>query len=200
MKFKMNEAIYKQRRKRQADVLKLFRKNHRLTGALLFVFFFIVAVSGLFLGWKKHSGGVILAKSHQGTSTDMKDWLPIDVLTEKAIETARASISPDISPTIDRIDVRPDKGMVKFVLAQGYWGVQLDAATGKLLHVERRRSDFIENVHDGSIVDYLVGTTDGQIKLVYTTIMSLALLSFTITGFWLWLGPKRMRALNKVHQ
>jgi len=196
----MNEEVYKTRRKRQADVLKLFRKIHRTTGALLFLFFFIVAMSGLFLGWKKHSGGVILAKSYQGTSTDMKDWLPMDVLTQKAIESARQSISPDISPVIDRIDVRPDKGMVKFVFVEGYWGVQIDAATGNLLQVERRRSDFIENVHDGSILDYLVGTTDGQIKLAYTSIMGVALLSFTITGFWLWLGPKRMRALNKSHR
>ncbi|HXG85766.1 MAG TPA: hypothetical protein VNI84_17225, partial [Pyrinomonadaceae bacterium] len=136
----MDEKVYKARRKRQADVLKLFRKIHRMTGALLFLFFFIIALSGLFLGWKKNSGGVILAKSYQGTSTDMKDWLPMSVLTEKAIETARQSILADISPEIDRIDVRPDKGMVKFVFIEGYWGVQLDAATGNLLHVERRRS------------------------------------------------------------
>ena len=136
----MDEKVYKARRKRQADVLKLFRKIHRMTGALLFLFFFVVSVTGLFLGWKKHSGGIILAKSYAGTSTDMKTWLPIDVLTEKAIQAARASISPDISPAIDRIDVRPDKGMVKFVFVEGYWGVQIDAATGNLLHVERRRS------------------------------------------------------------
>jgi len=196
----ISEEKYKKRRKRQANVLKLFRKIHRTTGALLFLFFFIVALSGLFLGWKKHSGGMILAKSYQGTSTDMKDWLPMDVLTLKAIESARASISVDISPAIDRMDVRPDKGMVKFIFVEGYWGLQLDATTGNLLHVERRRSDFIENVHDGSILDYLTGTTDEQIKLVYTSIMGLALLSFTITGFWLWLGPKRLRALNKSHR
>jgi uncharacterized iron-regulated membrane protein len=196
----MDEDIYKTSRKRQANVLKLFRKIHRTTGAMLFLFFFIVALSGLFLGWKKHSGGLILADSYRGTSTDMKDWLPIDVLSRRAIETARDTISPDISFEIDRIDLRPDKGMVKFIFVQGYWGVQLDAATGNLLHVERRRSDFIENVHDGSILDYLVGTSGGQIKLVYTSIMGLALVSFTITGFWLWLGPKRMRALNKYHQ
>ena len=35
----------------------------------------------------------------------------------------------------------------------------------------------------------------------YTTTMKLALVTFTITGFWLWYGPKRMRrnqrAVNK---
>lgn len=83
--------------------------------------------------------------------------------------------------------------MLKFVYIDGYYGIQLDGATGRLLHIERRRSDFIENIHDGSILDYYFETTSEQIKLVYTSIMGLSLLTFTITGFWLWYGPKRMR-------
>ncbi|HEX8337897.1 MAG TPA: hypothetical protein VF621_14265, partial [Pyrinomonadaceae bacterium] len=79
-------------------------------------------------------------------------------------------------------------------------GVQLDGATGEVLHVERRRADFIENLHDGSILDYLAGTEGGQIKLAYTSIMGLALLTFTVTGFWLWYGPKRFRAKSKYHR
>jgi hypothetical protein len=89
--------------------------------------------------------------------------------------------------------MRPDKGMVKFVFAEGYWGIQLDGSTGELLHIERRRSDFIENIHDGSILDYVFNTDGEYFKLFYTTIMGLSLLLFTITGFWLWVGPKQMR-------
>ena len=74
------------------------------------------------------------------------------------------------------------------------------ARTGELLHLERRRSDFIENLHDGSYFDYVFGTKYGQIKLVYTSIMGTALLVFTITGFWLWYGPKRFRAHSKYHR
>ena len=102
------------------------------------------------------------------------------------------SVSPNLSLQLDRIDVRKDKGMVKFVFTDHFWGIQLDGATGKLLQIEQRRSDFIEKIHDGSILDFYC-KTDGQIKLIYTTIMGLALLIFTITGFWLWYGPKRMR-------
>lgn len=40
-------------RQRQAKLLRVFRKVHRATGALLFIFFFIVAITGLLLGWKK---------------------------------------------------------------------------------------------------------------------------------------------------
>jgi len=103
------------------------------------------------------------------------------------------SVSPGLSPKLDRIDIRKEKGMVKFVFIDRYWGIQLDGATGQLLHIERRRSDFIENIHDGSIFDYLLKTNQGQIKLFYTSIMGLALLTFTVTGFWLWYGPKRIR-------
>ncbi len=36
-------------------------------------------------------------------------------------------------------------------------------------------------------------TTNGQIKFLYTTITGIALLLFTVTGFWLWYGPKRIK-------
>ena len=188
------------RRKRQAKILRISRKVHRTTGAILFVFFFLVAVTGLLLGWKKHSGGMILPKSYAGVSTNQQDWLPVHVLHEKAVKIAREEISPDLSLEIDRIDIRPDKGMVKFVFVEGFWGVQLDCTTGELLHIERRRSDFIEKIHDGSFFDYLFSTNYEQIKLVYTSVMGLALLTFTITGFWLWYGPKRFRAGNRQHR
>lgn len=183
----------KSKRQSQAKLLRIFRKIHRQTGALLFVFFFIISITGLLLGWKKHSGGQILPKSHQGTSTDLKVWLPIDSLHKNACKILHDSVSSNLSLELERIDIRKDKGMVKFVFIDHFWAIQIDGATGKLLHIEKRRSDIIENLHDGSILDYYFETKGEPIKLVYTSIMGLALLTFTITGFWLWYGPKRMR-------
>jgi len=179
-------------RQQQAKTLRVARKMHRTTGICLFVFFFFISVTGLLLGWKKHSNGWILSKSYAGTSTNLKEWLPLDSLHKNACKILHDSVSPNLSLQLDRIDVRKDKGMVKFVFTDHFWGIQLDGATGKLLQIEQRRSDFIEKIHDGSILDFYC-KTDGQIKLIYTTIMGLALLIFTITGFWLWYGPKRMR-------
>lgn len=184
------------KRRRQAKTLRTFRKVHRTTGAILFVAFFVVAVTGLLLGWKKHSGGLILPESYKGKSADPKDWLPVHVLHENADKIFREQLSPDLPLTLDRIDFRPDKGMVKFVYVAGYWGIQLDCTTGELLHIERRRSDLIEQIHDGSVLDHFFATKYGQIKLIYTSITGTALLIFTITGFWLWYGPKRMRTAN----
>lgn len=183
-------------RQKQAKLLRLFRKIHRSTGALLFVFFFFISISGLLLGWKKNSNGLLLAKSYSGTSTELKDWISLDSLHKNACAIVRDSVDKNNSLEVERIDVRKEKGMVKFVFAQDFIGVQLDGATGKLLHIEQRRADYIEKIHDGSILDYYFKTYKNTIKLVYTTIMGLALLLFTITGFWLWYGPKRMRNSN----
>ena len=181
------------KRDKKVKTLRTFRKIHRITGISLLAFFLIVAITGLTLGWKKHTGGIILPKSYNGTSTDLKDWLPLDSLHKNAIKIFRDSISGTLPLALERIDARVDKGMVKFVFVEGFWGIQIDGATGKLLHIERRRSDFIENIHDGSILDYLFNTKDEQFKVVYTSIVGLSLLTFVFTGFWLWLGPKILR-------
>jgi hypothetical protein len=184
----------------QAKWLRTFRKVHRTTGALLFVFFFFTSVTAILLGWKKHSGGLILAESYQGTSVDLKEWLPIDSLHSIACKILHDSVSSDLSLEVERIDIRKNKGMVKFIFEDSYWGIQLDGATGRLLQIERRRADFIEGIHDGSVLDKYFGTKGGQIKLFYTSVMGLALLVFTITGFWLWYGPKRMRKAAKFNK
>jgi hypothetical protein len=110
------------KRKQQARTLRSFRKIHRTTGALLFVFFFVVSISGLLLGWKKNSGGLILPKTAQGSSTELKDWLSIDSLSNNACKYLIDSVSSDLTTAFERIDLRPDKGIVKFVFKDHFWG------------------------------------------------------------------------------
>jgi len=180
------------RKKQQAKLIRTFRKVHRISGASLFAFFFVVSITGLLLGWKKNSNGLLLSKTYKGTSTELKQWLPLDSLHKKAGAYLLGAVSDELSLELERIDIRKEKGTAKFIFVN-YYGVQLDGATGNLLTIERRRSDIIEGIHDGSILDVYFKTKGSPIKLIYTTIMGLALLLFTITGFWLWLGPKRMR-------
>ena len=194
----MPTGIHKKRKHPYSTgkLINVFRKIHRITAVYLFVIFFIVSVTGLLLGWKKHSGGIILAESYKGTSSDFKKWLPIDSLYLNASKIFHDSISSTLPSELERIDIRKEDGMIKFVFNEGFWGIQLDGVTGKLLHIERRRADFIEKIHDGSIIDYYSGT-NGVFKLVYTSVIGLALLVFTITGFWLYFGPKRLRKLKQ---
>lgn len=178
-------------RQQQARTLRTTRKLHRVSGVSLFVFFFIMAITGILLGWKKHSGEVIMPDTYRGVSDDMTIWLPLDTLSFLAME-ALFDETGELSE-IDRIDVRPGKGSMKFLFKDGNREVQLDAATGATLRVGRRHNDWIEQVHDGSIVDDWLGIPQGIFKVFYNTLMGLALVLFTVTGFWLWYGPKRMR-------
>src|SRR5690606_27524382 len=82
-------------RREQARLLRLSRRVHRTTGILLFSFFLFLAVTGLLLGWKKHSGGYLLPESQRGVSSNIADWLPISTLHANALAFARDSISAD---------------------------------------------------------------------------------------------------------
>jgi uncharacterized iron-regulated membrane protein len=182
----------------KAPFLRSVRKIHRNTGVLLFAFFFIIGITGLLLGWKKNSFGLILPPTASGTSKDLREWKSLYELNALADSTLLAATGPETSTRLDRIDARKDKGIVKFVYIQDYWEVQMDGATGKPLQITQRRSDLIEDLHDGSFFDLYFHTKGEPIKLVYTLIMGIALLIFTITGFWLWYGPKQIRRKKAV--
>jgi len=175
----------------------MFRWLHRKIAIPLLAFFFIISLTGLLLGLKKNTG--LLAPTHKGISSDLSGWLSMDSLRKIAVATFKDSISAKGSGELDRIDIRPDKGVAKFTFKENYWGVQLDCTDGRVLLIEKRHSDLIEDIHDGSIIDNLVGTNAEQVKLVYTTVMGLSLLLLVVSGFWLWYGPKKIRSMRRHH-
>jgi hypothetical protein len=70
---------------------------------------------------------------------------------------------------IDRLDVRPEKGIVK-VRTKNRWELQIDTNTGQVLQEAYRRSDLIETLHDGSwfnsSIKYLIFLPSGIVLLV----------------------------------
>ncbi len=120
------------------------RKIHRWGSILIAIPFLIVLISGLFLQLKKDVAW-IQPESKEGVST-----IP-SISFEEILEAAKTIPEAEISTwkDIDRLDVRPDKGMVK-VRAVNHWEIQIDTQTGAVLQSEYRRSDIIEAIHDGS--------------------------------------------------
>ena len=178
--------------KKIAKNTRLYRVIHGTIAPFTFAFFMLIAATGLLLGWKKNTGGYLQAPTQKGVSSDLETWLPWDSLQNIAFQTLHDSIAPELSTDLDRIDARPDKGIVKFVFADHYWGIQLDGTTGQVLMIEKRRSDFIEHLHDGSLFDKWLGGGD-FVKLTYTTAVGLSLLVLAFSGFFLWWNPKRIR-------
>lgn len=82
---------------------------------------------------------------------------------------------------INRLDVRPNKGVIK-VRSENQWEIQLDYATAEVLKVAYRRSDFIESLHDGSFFH-------DTAKLGLFLPASIILLVLWITGIYLFLLP-----------
>lgn len=186
-----------EKRKKQAQVIRIFRKMHRITGILLFAFFFVIAVTTLLLGWKKHSGDVIMPQTRQGTSANLQEWIPLDRLHVMAVDSIETYLPGKGPFVLDRMDVRRDDGVIKFSFKNNYREIQLDGSTGQVLSIGTRRADLFEAIHDGSILDTWFHTEHGQFKLIYTSIMGSGLLLFTVSGFWLWYGPKRMKKKKK---
>jgi nucleotide-binding universal stress UspA family protein len=86
---------------------------------------------------------------------------------------------------VDRLDVRPDRGVVK-VRSKTRWEVQIDTNTAEILQVAYRRSDLIESLHDGSFFH-------DKVKLWVFLPAGLILLGLWVTGVYLWLLPYLVR-------
>lgn len=176
-----------------AQRVRWYRKIHRLSGFYLFVLLLIVAITGILLGWKKNSFGIISADNHVGTTVSTEKWLSVFELNEIANQQLKLHTNHAISTELDRIDIRPDKGQIKFIYKNNYYAIQLDGANGNLLLFEYRLADLMENIHDGSILDKIFQTNNNFFKLIFTSITGLAIVIFSFTGFWLYYGPKKLK-------
>lgn len=163
--------------------LRQFRSIHKWIGISVALFMLITSTTGVLLGWKKNVE-ILQPPTLQGSSTNIADWVSFETVAVSALR-AIDSVTHEVN-SVDRLDVRFDKGIIKVLFTQGYWEAQVDAATGKTLSVAQRHADWIEHVHDGSIISEFF-------KLFYTNYMGLGLLFLSITGFWLWYGPKVIR-------
>lgn len=180
---------------RIAHSTRFYRKLHKWAAVPLFVFMFLIGATGLLLGWKKQAG--LLPKTAKGTTDLSVRWVSLDSMQRIA---QRYATQHQLSSEIDRLDIRPQKGIVKVVFARHFTELQIDCATADILSVSTRRSDFIEKIHDGSILDYWIGADGEQVKLTYTTVASLGLLLLSFSGFWLWYNPIRIRDQKKRSQ
>ena len=102
---------------------------------------------------------------------------------EEVLEAAKTAKGTEINgwDDIDRMDVRPGKGIVK-VQSKSRWEVQVDLSSGEVLQVAFRRSDWIESIHDGTFFH-------DHAKLLVWLPSSIILLILWITGIYLFAIP-----------
>jgi len=87
--------------------------------------------------------------------------------------------------SVQRVDYRPDKRLIKVTVADDE-EIQLHAASGRVLQVARRRSDFIEALHDGAWLG-------GVIKRCVFLPAGLCLVLLWGTGVHIFVAPRWKR-------
>lgn len=155
----------------------LNRKVHYWATAFIALPVVVMICSGLLLQMKKQWTWVQPAEQ-RGTGTSPRIGL------EEILASVRAV--PELGVTgwddVNRLDVRPGRGMVKVWLESG-WEVQVDLGTGRVLQTAYRRSDLIESLHDGS---FFAGNFS---KLGIFLPTGIVLLVMWVTGLWMFWVP-----------
>ncbi len=133
--------------------------------------------SGLFLQSKKHWSWVQPTEVRGTGTTPAMD---LDGILA-ALRTA-PEMNVHTWDDVNRLDVRPGRGVVKAWLMNGY-EVQVDLGTGRVLHTAYRRSDLIETIHDGSFFG------GDWTKLGLFLPSGIVVLLLWIGGMWMWWVP-----------
>jgi uncharacterized iron-regulated membrane protein len=176
--------------KSKVKSLRALRFLHQWLGIPLVVFFLIIGITSILLAWKKKAE--LLPETLKTKVENRQEWIS----PAKMVKIAQQQMdSLQISTEVDRIDIRPDKGIAKLTFKTHFTEVQLDGFSGEVLSIGTRHSDWIEKVHDGSIIDFYLGG-DETVKLIYSTLTAIGLLLMSISGFYLWYFPKLIRKLK----
>ena len=165
----------------------LNRKAHHWASFAATLPILVIIASGLFLQMKKHWTWVQPVE-HRGTVTEPRISLEQVLASVQSVPELRATTWDDI----DRLDLRPGRGVVKVAL-KSHWEVQVDLGSGRVLQTAYRRSDLIESIHDGSI--FLGNWT----KLGIFLPAGIVLLFLWVSGMWMvwvpYVGKRRRKKM-----
>jgi hypothetical protein len=159
---------------------KLNRLTHRWGSIIALLPITIIIVSGIVLQLKKVSP-YIQPPTQRGVGT--QPAIGFDRILEVVSSVPEAGV--ETWEDVDRLDVRPDKGMVK-VRCNNRYEVQIDTKTAEILQVAFRRSDLIESIHDGTYFN-------DHFKLWLFLPAGIVLAMLVITGLYLFLLPSIVR-------
>lgn len=161
------------------NLKRLLRQIHYWLSLAVAVPTVIILVAGIFLMLKKEVAWI----QPPTQSGSISDELP-EIGFQQMVEAARNHPEAQINEwtDIDRIDLRVGKGVAKLRANSG-WEVQVDTRSGEVLNVAYRRSDLIEQIHDGSFFS-------DAVKLYVFLPTGILLIIMWGTGIYLFLLPR----------
>jgi uncharacterized iron-regulated membrane protein len=152
---------------------------HLWLGVVFTIVLVAISVTGVLLNHKRGLG--LMPDVAHSSDAPFRAALPLDALAAialAAVDTADRSLA-----RVDRMDVRPDDGLIKFRLRDAaITEVTIDLSTGAVLYVGARGDAFLEKVHSGEIF--------GARGVLLSDAAAVALVITLITGLWLWIHPR----------
>lgn len=163
---------------------KLNRSIHKWASIVIAIPFIVILVTGILLLLRKEFAFIQppTVKIESSVPTISFDNI---LASAQSVDIAQIKTWEDI----DRLDVRPSKGIIK-VRAKSEWEIQIDASTGTVLQTAYRRSDFIEKIHDGTF-------WQAQANLWLTLPIAITLLLISLTGVILFFMPYMKKRKNR---
>lgn len=155
---------------------KLLRQFHFYGSLVVAIPVVIIITTGVVTQIKKDSDWV--QPPTQKTSKE-----PPTISPQAILEAAKQVPEAEIEgwEDVQQLDVRPSKGVTK-VRANNAWEVQVDHQTGEVVQVAYRRSDLIQNLHDGSYFS-------DEVKIWIFFPSGVVLLILWISGVYLMVYP-----------
>lgn len=164
---------------------RINRSTHKWASIVIAIPFLIILITGILLLLKKEVE-YIQPASAKGSTTHLPS-IKFEEILIIAQSVPQAEI--DSWQAIDRLDIRPSKGIIK-IRAKSEWEIQIDSTTGEVLKTAYRRSDFIEQLHDFTY-------WQDSANLWFTLPISIALLLISLTGVTLFFLPYYKRYKNR---
>jgi len=166
---------------------------HRWTGILLSLVMSVLAISGAFVAYKKQLE-YLQPANRSGTPMPIREMLaPADIADIVARHLRGAEQAA--LPTINRIELRPDKSLYKVRLeAAGPLSspieLQIDAGTGEVLNEGVRGDQLWMDIHSFAV--FGPGT-----KLLVMTLSGVSLLWLALSGVYLFVFPPWFRSAKR---
>lgn len=159
----------------------LVRKLHSWGSILVALPVAVIIGTGLLLQLKKD----VLWVQPREVRTEARH---VAVTPEQILAAAMAAPALEVKSWEDiaRVDIRPDRGLIK-VSSANSWELQLHSVTAQPLQVAYRRSDLIETLHDGSWFHEVA-------KLWIFLPSGVVLFGLWLTGIYLFALPYWVRA------
>ncbi|WP_085300179.1 PepSY domain-containing protein [Cognaticolwellia mytili] len=164
---------------------RINRSTHKWASIVIALPFLIILISGILLLLKKDVEYIQPASAKGSVKNQPSISFEQVLIIAKSVPKANI----DSWRAIDRLDVRPGKGIIK-IRAKSEWEIQIDATTGEILKTAYRRSDFIEQLHDFTY-------WQDSANLWFTLPLSIVLLLISITGIILFFLPYYKRYKNR---